>query len=224
MRSYALTALFAPLLVSACGWHEIGQSSSVDTSNSPDHEVRANQEDQMKQDALAQLAAAVASRKQDWCETIYRTPERQYLEEAANGDAVSQYRLAGLYNMEDICVTDARRSAYWMERAAANGIVDAIRETGLNYLRGRGFLEDDKKAYAYLSIYVAVSNLNPFVPAVTEYPLREVKDLLSQNDLDEAKRMADGIYSALPDELIQSDELSQIIKRRTSQELNIELP
>jgi hypothetical protein len=224
MRNYALTALVAPLLVSACGWHETTQSNSIDTSSFLGSEIRENQEDKMKQDALGRIATAMANHEDDWCETIYRTLERQYLEEAENGDAVSQWQLAGLYNAEDTCVTDARTSAYWMERAAANGIVDAIRDTGLNYLRGRGFLEDDKKAYAYLSVYVAVSNFNSFVSAVTEYALRESKDLLSQNDLDEAKRMADRIYNTLPEGLIQSDVLSQIIHRRISQEFDVESP
>jgi hypothetical protein len=224
MRNYALTALVAPLLVSGCSLHETRQSNNVDTSGYASSKIPINQEEEMKQEALRQIAELMADRDQDWCETIYRRIETRYLAKAEGRDAVSQYQLATLYDTEDACVTDVRTSAYWMERAATNGIVDAIRETGLNYLRGRGFLEDRKKAYAYLSVYVAVSSFNSFVPAVTEYPLKEAKSLLPQNDLDEAKRMADEIYSALPDNLIQSDELGKIIEIRTSQERSVELP
>jgi TPR repeat protein len=176
---------------------------------------RESEEDQ-RNDAIQQLSEYFQENKErlvkELCDTF-----RENLDEdrtnADRGDAVAHWSVANWY-ASDTCVSDLRKSALWMEKAASLGIVSAIEDTGLNYLRGRGVLPDYVKAYAYLSVYSAVSNEEAFVRVINEYTLPEAASYLDQGRLDEAKEKARDLYMSLPDSLIQTDELSRTLDER----------
>ena len=67
-------------------------------------------------------------------------------EQAASGDAVSQYRLGSLYSNGSGVPQDYGEAKYWWRESAAQGDVNAESSLGWLYLNGWGTKMDDTKA------------------------------------------------------------------------------
>ncbi len=74
---------------------------------------------------------------------------QRQLEKAQSGDALAQYRLAGLYESGSEDSRDYQQAALWYQRAAEQDHPEAAENLGLMYSEGRGLQQDDAKAFEW---------------------------------------------------------------------------
>ena len=116
---------------SACGSDSRHKASGIQPTSLANVGDRQSEEDE-RNDAIQQLSAYLQENKErsvkELCDTF-----RENLEEdrtkALRGDAVAHWSVANWY-ASDTCVSDLRKSAFWMEKAASLGIVSAIEIRG----------------------------------------------------------------------------------------------
>ena len=75
-----------------------------------------------------------------------KTAYRLYLQDAEQGDAISQFNLGSMYDRGEGVVKDHKQAVYWLRKAAKQGEANAQIGLGFNYEYGRGVKEDAKQA------------------------------------------------------------------------------